>query len=369
MQLINKKKCLIAITVGALLACIPMQAAGYKKNKSVNYHPVNFYYNGGQKYLSTVPISIDGTTYLPARTFCDAVGLEINWDQSNGNLYVTSGSNYSSVLSLQTELRAKDYEIASLKQELAKLKSSGVTSTSSSNGYDQTSGTDILGTELTATENELERLYEDYFDDIELDFRVRVSGSRLSVKISYDTSAENKAFNKLSTREIKNFVEDVCDTVRDRHDDIIIDGTIIYTGSNTNKYEFSYSKKDTLTYGSNYDFDETDVINAVKKTSSINIKDYSQSISINKVEASISDSREIVTFKIYIDVTSSIKDAWNMNKGLDTDTTLRTSLRDIARDIESETDYDIQGIVYDSNNNTTIATYDYEYNEINKYGI
>ena len=68
MQLINKKKCLIAITVGALLACIPMQAAGYKKNKSVNYHPVNFYYNGGQKYLSTVPISIDGTTYLPART-------------------------------------------------------------------------------------------------------------------------------------------------------------------------------------------------------------------------------------------------------------------------------------------------------------
>lgn len=367
MQLINRKKWLITITVGALLACIPMQAAGHKKNKAVNYHPVKFYYNGGQKYLSTTPISIDGTTYLPARTFCDAIGLEINWDQTNGNLYVTSGSNYSSVLSLQTELRAKDYEIASLKQELAKLKSNGITSSGSQ--YDRTSGTDILGTELTATQDELERVYADYFGDIDLDFRVRVSGSRLSVKISYDTSAENKAFNNLSTREIKDFVEEICDTVRDRHDDIIIDGTITYTGSNTNKYEFSYSKKDSLTYGSHYDFDESDVINAVKKTNSINIKDYSQSISINKVEASISDNREVATFKIYVDVTSSIKEAWNMNQGLDTDATLRSSLRDIARNIENLTDYDIQGIVYDSNSNNVIATYDYEDNEVNKSGI
>ena len=71
MQLKNKKKWIVAATVVTLLACIPMQAAGYNKTKTVNYHPVNFYYNGGQKSLSNTPISIDGITYLPARSFCE----------------------------------------------------------------------------------------------------------------------------------------------------------------------------------------------------------------------------------------------------------------------------------------------------------
>lgn len=368
MKFIDRKKWFIVGTIGALLVCIPMQAAGYKKNKVVNYHPVKLYYNGEQTYLSTMPISIDGTTYLPARAFCNALGLEMNWDQSGGNLYTNSGSQYTSVLSLQTELRAKEYEIASLKQELAKLKP--IMSTSSGSSYESTSGTDILGAELTATQNELENLYGDYFKGIDLDFRVRVSGSRLSVKISYDTSGENKAFNNLSTREIKDFAEEICDTVRSRHDDIIIDGTIIYTDSNTSKYEFSYSKKNNLTYGSHYDFSETDVINAIKKVDSIVIRDYSQKINMSKVEATINDTREVVTFKIYIDVTAAIKEAWNMNKGTDTDSALSASLRDIARNIENITDYDIQGKVYDINNkDNAIATYDYEDHELDKLGI
>ena len=372
MQLRNRKKWIIAFAIGSLLASIPMQAAGYKKTKSVNYHPVNFYYNGGIKYLSTTPISIDGVTYLPARTFCDAIGMEITWDQSGGNLYVNNGNSYNSVLSLQTELRAKEYEIASLKQELAKYKVSTTTSSGSSShsiNFDTTSGTDILGTELTETEEELERLYEDYFKDIEFDFRVRVSGNRLVVKISYDTSSENKEFNNLSTREVKEFVKEVCETVRERHDNIIIDGMIVYSGSNTNKYEFSYSKNDTLTYGSNYNSDESSIISIVKKVGRIDIRDYSSSISMSKVEASISDTREEVTFRIYIDTTSDIKQAWNNNVGEDRDTTLRTSLRGISKDIEYDIDYDIFGEIYDASTSKLIAEYDYSYDEITTYKI
>ena len=372
MQFRNRKKWIIAFAIGSLLASIPMQAAGYKKTKSVNYHPVNFYYNGEIKYLSTTPISIDGVTYLPARTFCDAIGMEIAWDQSGGNLYVNNGNSYTSILSLQTELRAREYEIASLKQELAKYKVSTTTSrgsSSNSTNFDTTSGTDILGTELTETEKELERLYEDYFKDIEFDFIVRVSGNRLVVKISYDTSSENKEFNNLSTREIKEFVKEVCEAVRERHDNIIIDGTIIYTGSNASKYQFSYSKNDTITYGSNYNSDESSIISTVKKVGRIDIRDYNSSISMSKVDASVSDTREEVTFRIYIDTTSDIKQAWNNNVGKDRDTTLRTSLRGISKDIEYDIDYDIFGEIYDASTSKLIAEYDYAYDEITTYNI
>jgi len=320
-------------------------------------------------------IFIDGITYMPVKTLCNVVGLSVSWDQTSQTVNV-SGNTAQSNISMQAELQAKNYEIASLKKELQKYKEDNVvvssSTNSSSNRYNTTSGTDILGTEITATRKELENTYSDYFDDIDFDFSLRLSSGKLKLTISYDTSSENKAFNKLSTREVKEFIEEVCETIRDYHEDIVIQGNIEYDGSSKTQYNFSYSKRDNMSYSNDSSYDDitkSEVIDIVEDTSTVKIDGYSSSISIEDVEATVSDSGEHVTFKIYLDITDEVKAIWNRQTGTNKDTVLRGYLKDIAEDISSETDYDIWGEVYTYSSKARIANYDYDKNEIYLYSI
>lgn len=376
-----KKKCLLAVFLCLACVHVPMEAAGYYKTKKVQYSGTAFYYNGVKKTLSEQPIIIDGKTYLPVRSLCDATGLGITW--TNNKIYVTNGT-ISNNYSMQAEIRAKDYEIASLKKELQSLKdemgivtSTTTGSSSDSYTYSQTSGTDILGTELTATRKDLERTYGDSLGDIDLEYSVSLSSGKVNVLMTYDTSAENRAFNELTNREVRNFIEDVCETVRAHHDDVVITGKIRYNSST--KYSFTYSKRDTLTYSadsssyssSSLDITESRVISIVEDEYSVDIDGYNSSLRIREADATISDSRERVTFDVYIDVStnSSIKTAWNDNTGTNYNTALRNDMKSIAKEIEDETDYDILGEIYDYNTGELIGHYDYDDNELLTYSI
>lgn len=370
----SKKRTILTIALCLGMCYIPMQAAGYYRTKNVQYGGANFYYNGVYQSAGAQMIFIDGTTYMPVKALGNAIGLSVSWDQATQTVNV-SGNTTQSNLSMQAELQAKDYEIASLKKELQKYKEDNVvssTTSSSSSRYSATSGTDILGTELTATRKELENTYSDYFKDIDFDFSLRLSSGKLKVTISYDTSSENKAFNKLSTREVKEFIEEVCETIRDYHEDIVIQGTIEYDGSSKAQYHFSYSKKDDISYSGSSSYDDitrSEVIDIVEDTTSIKIEGYSSSISIKDVDAYVSDSSERVTYKIYLELTDEAKTIWNRHTGTDNDTVLRGYLKDIAKDISNETDYDILGEVYIYPNSNRIATYDYDENEVYLYNI
>lgn len=370
----GRKRKIITVALCLGICYIPMQAAGYYKTKNVQYGGTNFYYNGIYQSAGSQMIVIDGTTYMPIKSLCNAIGFSVDWDQSTQTISVSGNATQSNV-SAEAELQAKNYEIASLKKELEKYKQDNIVilgSSSSNSSYNATSGTDILGTEITATRKELENTYSDYFEDIDLDFSLRVSSGKLKLTISYDTNSENKAFNKLSTKSVKAFIEEVCGTIRERHEDIVIEGGMDYDGSSKSQYNFYYSKRNNLTYSnsSSYaDMTRSEVIDIVENTSSVEIDDYNGSIRIKDVDAIVSDNKESVTFKIYLEITDEIKTVWNKHTGTDNDKVLKGDLKTIARKISSETDYDILGEIYDDSSGTLIGTYDYDENEIHLYSM
>ena len=372
----KKGKNLLAIALCVAMCYIPMQAAGYYQNKNVQYGGVNVYYNGKYQSVASQVVVIDDTTYLPVRAFGNMLGISLDWNQNTQTVSVQGTAD--TLLSAQAEIRAKDYQIAALTKELEQLKNKGVvssttSSSSTSDDYDTTSGTDILGTEITATRKALENEFGDYFDDIDLDFSLSLGSSKLKLTVEIDSSSDYSAFKKLSRSEVKAFMEDICETVRDRHDDITITGSIKYTGSNKTLYSFNYSKRDDLSYESgsyswsnDTDYDEDDLLDIVEETTKVKIKGYSDYVDVENAKVSVSDSRERVIFKLYLDVEDeAIRKAWNEHTGVNNDTILRGYLEDIAEALSDETDYDdIQGILIREKTGDEIGTYDYEDNEL-----
>lgn len=370
----NYKRICLTLALGVALSATVVDAANYTKSLKATYKDISVVYNGASKTLSNEPFLVDGSTYVPLRAVSEIMGADVKWDGSSSTVTINDSS--SSNASAQAELAAKNYQITVLQRqvddltaELATYKNSN-NSSSSNSDYTQTSGTDILGTELTATENYLISEYAEYFDDIEFDFDVSRKSSYLKVEISYDTKSENEEFDDLSDKKLKDFLEELCADIRDRHDDIVIEGVINYTRGDVDKCSFSYSKKDKLTYAKGSGLEESDVTSIVKKAGGVEIDGYNNYITISKVDANVSDSGETITFKIYMSLTSADIEAWNKYLGTNNDTSLRNYLEDIAEDIEEEAvgNCTIDGVVYDSSNNL-VATYDFDDNKLVKSRI
>lgn len=375
----KKGKNLLALVLCVAMCYVPMQAAGDYKTKNVLYGGVRLYYNGTYQNATSQAVLIDGTTYLPVRALGNMLGLSLDWNQNTSTVSIAGTTD--TLLSAQAQLRAKDYQIAALTKELEQLKNQGVVSgvTSSNNtssNYDTTSGTDILGTEITATRKALENKYEDYFDGIEFDFSLSLNSSKLRLTIEIDDSTDYREFNKLSRSEVKEFLEDVCDEVRDRHDKIAITGAIKYTSNNKTLYSFNYSKSDDLSYSigssssSSY-YDDDDLLDIVEETGYVKIEGYSSRIDVEKAKVRVNDDSERITFTLYLDIDDSdMKKAWNDNTGTNNDSILKDYLKEIADDLEDETDYDdIQCVLINYDTDKEIGTYYYEDNKLVLYSI
>lgn len=383
----GKKGYLVVVACLFILLALPLQATSYLQTKQIDYQPLNLYIDNTQTTLSQQPVLIDNVTYIPLRALSNALGIGIRWDQGTKSIYVTQTSN-NNVISLQQQIISKDYEISSLKAEVAQLKaqiannnSSSSSSSSSSSGTfsknNPTTGKDILGTELTYTQNQLKTLFGDEFDDIEFDFKLRLSSSKLKLTISYDTSKENRAYDKLKSRDIKSFLEDVCEEVRDYHKDIIIDGTIEYTNTDTTKTTFTYSKKDVLTVGSSSSSSEESTIlsylNTLNTLYAKGTETNSAGFTVYKREVTIDDKNETISFRLELDLSGSYKELWNVSLGRNNDDVLRSELRVISRAIErlmtytDYEDYEIVADLYSYTDKASIGSYDYEDDLCYKY--
>lgn len=373
----KKGKNLIAILLCLAMSYIPMQAAGYYKNKKVQYGGVNLYYNGVYQNAAAQAVVIDGTTYLPIKALGNMLGVNVSWNQG-AQAVMVNGSN--SPLSNQAEIQAKDYEIQALKKELETLKNQGVitgttsSSSSSNNNYTSTSGKDISSSEVSATRRALQDKYGDYFNDIDFDFSLSVSSDKLKVNISVDRSSDYRAFNRLSRNQVRNFVENVCEYIRDRHDDIAISGIIEYSSSDKELYSFSYSRNNSLSfsrssYSSYYDTEEEELLSILNRRSSLSIAGCSSSVSIDRRTISTENSRERVNCDIYLNITDEIRKAWNDHTGINNDSTLRSELRSIANDLDDETNYDIRINLINASTGSSIGYYVYEDNDLQTYSI
>lgn len=372
----KKGKNLIAIFLCLAMCYIPMQAAGYYRTKNVQYGGINLYYNGMYQSAASEAVIIDGTTYLPVKSLGNLLGLSVNWNQ---NTQTISLGGSTSTLSTDVQIQAKDYEIATLRKELETLKNDGIvastSSTTSSSITNVTSGTDITSSEVSATRRAVKSEYSDYFDDIDFDFALTLTSSKLKLTISIDDSSDYRAFKKLTKTQVRNFIEDVCEYIRDRHDNIAISGAIEYNNSDKTLYTFTYSKGDSLSYSnsssssSSSSSSESRLLSIIDDTRYVRIDGYSSSIAVEDASVSVSDSRERVTFNLYINVNDDIKTAWNNHTGTNNDTVLRSYLRSISNDLSDETDYDIQANIINKANGSTIAYYYYDGNEIHLYSI
>lgn len=376
----KKGKNLLTIALCVAISSIPMQAAGYYRTKNVQYGGVNVCYNGVYQGVGSQAVVIDGTTYLPVKSFGNMLGLSTDWVAESQTVNVTGGVAGNSQLSYQAELQAKNYEIETLKKELATLKNEGVvssttSSSSSSNNYVSTSGTNITSSEVSETRRALNDQYSTYFYDIDFNFSLSLSSSRLVLGININDSSDYRKFNQLSRSEVKSFVEDVCDYIRERHDDIVISGSINYNNTSHKLYTFTYSKSDNLTWSyrdSYYDYYDDyyyidDLRDIVDDTTSVMISGYSNRIYVRNT--GVSTSSNWVTFTLYLDIPDDAKAAWNANTGVNGDSVLRNYLYDISRELQYETGAYIQCTLINSKTGSQIGSYNYSDNTINLSSI
>ena len=359
MKLNNIKKCVVVTVIGVIGVYIPMEAASYVRNKQVTYETGNIYYNGTPKNLGQMPIMVDGVTYLPARGFVEMLGLQIDKNNANKNLYINSNNGNDSTFSIQAQLDAKEYEIAALKHEINTLKLQNTTNLTPLGEYDQTSGNDILGTELTETMVYLDDTYNDYFDDIDFEYKLYVSGGKLKVDIYYDRESEDDEYYDLHTSDKKRFVEKICKVIRDRHDDITIEGTIIYEGyRDLDRYKFTYSRQDKMYYNHYSNLSEEDVLDEIKSIDNVEIDGYDSKISIKDKDVDIDHDLDRVEVDIELDMSDYQIEKWNDDLGTNSDYELKSSLKDICNKIYDATYYDIEIDVYQKGENDIIAAYD-----------
>lgn len=387
------------LTIVLALAMTTMPAYGYTRTQSILYDEAKLNFNNEDKTTVAEPIIIDGITYLPLRAMSNLLGLNIGWNQESKTVSLNAALNNDS--NLQAELQAKNYEITMLRQELETLRNKTNTSTTNtnttnntitttttnntttstttnSNSYNKTYGTDILGTEITATRRMLDDDYSDYFSNLDFDFYVSLSGSRLKILVSVVGTADNREFRRLSNSQIKNFIEDVCEAVRDRHDDIVISGEIENDDTGKTLYTFSYSKSDRLTYSSDssssysyssdssyYDDDvRRDLERIVNNAGRVYIDDYDSSIGIDKFYVTEMSSSTIYA-SMYLDISSSdrAKNAWNINAGYENNSDLKRYLINFSEDLREN--YNIIYTIYDYRTGTNVGTYNYDSNRIN----
>ena len=358
MKLNNIKKCVLVAVVGVVGVYIPMEAASYVRNKQVTYETGNIYYNGTIKNLGQMPIMVDGITYLPARAFTEMLGLQITKNNANKNLYIDSSNRNDSAFSIQAELDAKEYEIAALKHEINTLRLENPSNLGPLGEYDQTNGTDILGTELTETRRYLDDVYDDYFDDINFEYKLYVSGGKLKVEIYYDRESEDDEFHDLYTSEKKKFVEKICEVIRDKHDNITIEGTIIYKGyRDLDRYKFNYSREDEIFYKHYNEISKQDILNELKNISSLEIDGYDSKIHIKDKDVDIDHNLEELELDIEVDMSDYQVEKWNNDVGTNTDYKLKDSLKDICEEIYGASYYDVEIDIYQKGTNDIIATY------------
>ena len=158
--------------------------------------------NGQLLQTTEEPFIINGRTYVPLRVISDALGAWVDWDEANSSITIKTASPSDEVKKLQEQLTQKDIQIAQLQLQLEEAKKGGSTSGS-----------------LSSLEKDLKKDYAKLkkvgIDDISL------SGDKddVDVEIEVDLDDYDKDWKSLTDKDIKNWVEDICEEIQDYYSD------------------------------------------------------------------------------------------------------------------------------------------------------
>ncbi len=294
---------------------IAAEATVATRQIQVNYNNVMIYTNG--KLVSVAagqePFLLNGVTYVPLRVAGEALNSEVNWVAETKTIYITGGTSTGTA-----SLAAKNQEIADLKEQISDLQAKLDDEDNESDDYDLDDIRDYLL-------DDYDDLEDVNIDDIELDG----DEDYVKVEIIVDLDDYEDEWEDLSTRDIRDWLDDLVDYIQDKiTDDTVVDG-MIYSADDEDLVEF-YKKGDNRL--------EVDVINDYSGENASDVEDSLEDeiYEVDDLEFSISyieydDDDDIVNVKFAAE-DYDCADQWDELSR----TTIEDAADDIGEDIANE---------------------------------
>ncbi|MDK2787350.1 MAG: hypothetical protein PWP07_575 [Epulopiscium sp.] len=332
----NRKKRMVALaTTAVLLSSSAIYAAPTTKTLKATFNGIRISYNGQIKTDEKEPFIVDNTTYVPLRMVAELVGKTVKWDAQNKQIIITDNG----ISTLTAQLAQKSLEIVQLKQEKTALEEQIKTL--------QNSKSSSKNKDLSDLEDQIIEDYEEY-KNIEFDIQLSGNSSKISLKIKVDLDDYKRAWNKLTQKDIQNYIEDICDDIWDTYDSAKIEGYIYDTDSRDYLVEFKSDSKKKL----KFTFDNvSDTLEDLEKDLYSYYKDYLSGIRLSSIE--LSGDRDDIVYEVRIDY-SEYKDKW---KAL-SDSEITRLMSKIYNEIEDEfRDADIEGYIYTKSNKDLMFKY------------
>lgn len=327
----NKK---IAIILATLILTLSIgsavfAASGYKDLRAW-YNNIKIFKNGQQVQLDFEPFIIDGYTYVPLRAVGELFEKDFDWDGVNYTINIKdrpdSGLNamMTQIVEQQVTISTLEAKVKSLEAELAKKPS--VSS-------------------LSDLEKQLNKDYGKY-KNVQFDIDLYESKGNIEVRIYIDTRYDGTAWNKITSTNLKSYLQDIVDDILYEYKDAKVTGFIEDEKTDKEVVTFTTSSKGTVSVstkgsgGSYYDLEED-----------LNNKFARPSYGIEEIVAY--ESWDEVDLIIYVD--------WdNEWKYLD-EREMEDVLEDIYNYIYDYYDYtDIEGVIRDDYDNSKM--YDFYFN-------
>lgn len=330
---IIKKSILFILTALLVIGCmVPAGfASGGKKMLEAWYMNIKIISNGQQVYTDIEPFIVDGTTYVPVRMIANIFNKDVQWDQANYTVYISDKPGQN-VNYLNMMLQMKDNEIKNLEDKIKKLEEK-----------DKVSDIDDLE----------EQLNDDYGKYKNVNFDISLSGDKkdITVKIEFDYKKDKSAWNKLTTKNITSYLQDICDDILDEFPKADIEGYFRDSSKTLSgkRYQFTISSKGKVSLDDDYD-DDIDLRDLEDDLNDM-FYDYFAEF---EVEIELEGDEDEIIFNVYMDY-DRYDDEWDDLRDRD----IEYFMEDIYMEIEEEfEDAEIVGYIYDWDGKTKLARFD-----------
>ncbi|WP_094549576.1 copper amine oxidase N-terminal domain-containing protein [Petroclostridium xylanilyticum] len=325
----SKKKLLAVITAFIITLSLisVVHAAGNIKKLDAWYADIKIISNNQQINMDVQPFVVNGTTYVPLRTLANIFNKDVHWDSNSYTITITDKPD-PTVDNLKQQLQAKDYQIYLLEQKVKMLEGR------------QTSSYRL---DIDDLEDELNDDYSEYED---IKFNISLSGDEddITVRIYIDMSKYGDEWRRLTTGDKKEFLQDICDVIKDEYPDADIDGYIKSSSGSSTLLSFSTSSNGTVRLGYNTDLSD------LEEELDDKYYDYFDDVELS---IELDGNEDDITFYININY-NKYKSKWNSL----TNSQIQTLMSKIYNDIKNEfSNKYIEGYVYDTYNQQKLAKY------------
>lgn len=337
--MLKSRKRTIALAIILCMILLSFNTTGYaadmKKAVTAVYKNIKVVANGSEVAMDLEPFIVDGRTYVPVRAIANIFDKNVEWDAVNSKVIITNKPDtvltylYSRIAEKDTAITALQNQVKSLEAQLDKaLKNKG--------------------TSLSDLEDDLNDDYSEY-KNIEFDIQLNGDEDDIEVQIHVDLDDFEDEWDDLTTSNLKSYLQNIIDDILDAFEDADIEGYIKDDYSRKILMEFYADTRGYVVLdSSSSDVDIDDLEDALHD-------DYYNYFSGIRVSIELSGDEDDITFTVNVRY-DTYEDEWDDL----TRSQIQTFMDNIYDDIESEfEDADIEGIVYDEDNDETLGTYTY----------